>query len=131
MLRRIRAEALTKVGQPRQASQAELAAEYSGYFARYLRHAIGSPGEANREDMLKAAVLDVIAGPDGDFIRSHGGVVDLVGVSGDTALVRLSGACENCPSLGFTLHGRLERAARKTYPQLERLQLQRPRQTPG
>ena len=51
---------------------------------------------------VRAAMLDVQA-----YARSHGGEIQLVGVSqeGDVS-IRLTGACNGCPMSGLTLkHG--------------------------
>lgn len=73
------------------------------------------------DDVLRAALQDVIDGPAGDFVRSHGGEVAIVSVADDCAQVRMSGACEHCPALGFTLRGRLESELRRRYPALREL----------
>jgi len=73
------------------------------------------------DDVLRAALQDVIDGPAGDFVRSHGGEVAIVAVADDCAQVRMSGACEHCPALGFTLRGRLESELRQRYPALREL----------
>lgn len=74
------------------------------------------PGEP--DDALTTAVHDVLAGPTGDFIRSHGGRVEVVAVADRCVDVRLSGACAHCPAAFFTLHGRLEQDLRTRYPEL-------------
>jgi Fe-S cluster biogenesis protein NfuA len=74
------------------------------------------------EDALLARVADqVLTGPAGDFVRSHGGVVELVDATGGVVSVRLSGACRGCPATGTTLRDRLERALRTAYPSLKEL----------
>lgn len=75
-----------------------------------------APAEA-----LRTAVHDVLAGPTGDFIRSHGGQVEVVAVADRCVDVRLSGACAHCPAAFFTLHGRLEQDLRARYPELVEL----------
>lgn len=73
------------------------------------------------EDALTTALHDVLAGPTGDFIRSHGGQVEVVAVADRCVDVRLSGACAHCPAAFFTLHGRLEQDLRTRYPELVEL----------
>lgn len=72
-----------------------------------------------RDDALLYAVArDVLAGPVGDFARSHGGRIDLVDVRGGVVTVRLGGACHGCPASWFTLHRRVERELRRRHPGL-------------
>ncbi len=73
------------------------------------------------DDVLRAALQDVIDGAAGDFVRSHGGEVSIVAVADRCAQVRMSGACEHCPALGFTLRGRLESELRRRFPALREL----------
>lgn len=95
-----------------------------------LHTALGDPGgwrpgeEARALDddgVLGALAARVIDGPAGDFVRSHGGGVELVGAYAGVVEVRLSGACRGCPAIGLTLSGRLERALRAEYPALREL----------
>lgn len=62
------------------------------------------------------AVRQVIDGEVGDYIRSHGGQVDVVRVQNDEVEVRLSGACSHCPASDVTLTERLEVGIRGLYP---------------
>ena len=71
-----------------------------------------APGE-----VLESVTADLLAGPVGDFVRSHGGSVS-AHRSGDTVTVRLSGACEHCPAAGLTLRGRLVGELRSRCPDL-------------
>jgi Fe-S cluster biogenesis protein NfuA len=73
------------------------------------------------DDALATALDEVLAGPTGDFIRSHGGQVEVVAVADRCVDVRLSGACAHCPAAFFTLHGRLEQDLRTRYPELVEL----------
>ncbi|MFK4144872.1 NifU family protein [Streptomyces sp. NPDC004065] len=68
--------------------------------------------------LLHAAAQEVLAGPAGDFARSHGGSIELVGVRDGVVTVRLGGACHGCPASWFTLHQRLERRLRRLHPGL-------------
>lgn len=73
------------------------------------------------DDVLATALDEVLAGPTGDFIRSHGGQVEVVALADRCVDVRLSGACAHCPAAFFTLHGRLEQDLRTRYPELVEL----------
>ncbi|WEO78761.1 NifU family protein [Cryobacterium sp. SO2] len=70
------------------------------------------------DDRLHEAAEAVLAGAAGDFIRSHGGTVELILARDDVATVRLRGACAGCPAVGFTLQARVERDLRLLYPEL-------------
>jgi len=78
-----------------------------------------TPG--TRDADLAVAALTVLRGRVGDFIRSHGGVVELVSAHDDVVTVRLTGSCSGCPAVGFTLHARIERALRDLHPDLRAL----------
>jgi len=78
-----------------------------------------TPG--TRDADLAAAALTVLSGRVGDFIRSHGGVVELVSAHDEVVTVRLTGSCSGCPAVGFTLHARVERALRVLHPDLRSL----------
>jgi Fe-S cluster biogenesis protein NfuA len=49
---------------------------------------------------------------------ADGGDVELVRFEGDTAHVRLSGACASCPTSHMTLHVGIETALRRIDPSL-------------
>jgi len=74
-------------------------------------------GSADDED-LAAAVRRLVAGDVGDYVRSHGGAVELVGVRDGVVTVRMRGACHGCPASAFTLHARVERRLREECPAL-------------
>jgi Fe-S cluster biogenesis protein NfuA len=75
----------------------------------------GHPGD---DALLEAVARDLLGGAVGDFVRSHGGVIDLVGVEDGVVTVRLGGACHGCPAAWLTLHQRLERHLRQRHPAL-------------
>lgn len=75
-------------------------------------------GDSNPDKRIGAAVEHVLAGPQGDFIRSHGGEARLVEVRERVAVVEFTGSCRNCAALGFTLHGRIEQAVQELCPDL-------------
>jgi len=74
--------------------------------------------DPSADDRLYEAAETVLAGAAGDFIRSHGGAIDLILARDDVATVRLRGACAGCPAVGFTLQARVERDLRLLYPEL-------------
>jgi Fe-S cluster biogenesis protein NfuA/nitrite reductase/ring-hydroxylating ferredoxin subunit len=53
------------------------------------------------------------------YLQSHGGNVELLGVEGGVARVRLQGSCSGCPSSTITLKLAIEEAIRKAAPDLE------------
>lgn len=79
---------------------------------------VPAPTATGDDATLEASVRAALAGPAGDYVRSHGGRVHLVGVRDGVASVRLSGACGGCPASALTIHGRLERDLRAQFPGL-------------
>ena len=56
-------------------------------------------------------------------MRADGGDIELVGVSGNSARVRLTGMCARCPSAYMTLHVGVERALRREIADFDELQV--------
>ena len=67
---------------------------------------------------LEAAVRRLTAGDVGDYVRSHGGAIQLVDVRDGVVGVRLRGACHGCPASEITLRARFERRLREECPGL-------------
>ena len=84
--------------------------------------------EVSADDELRAAVLEVLAGAAGDYIRSHGGHAELTSATEGRVELRLSGTCSHCPAAGITLHERLEGEIRALAPGLRELTAH---ETPG
>ena len=86
-----------------------------------LRDALADPDawlvEPAPGEVLENVTADLLAGPVGDFVRSHGGSVS-AGRSGDEITVQLGGACEHCPAAGYTLRLRLLDELRRRCPDL-------------
>lgn len=86
-----------------------------------LREALADPGgwvvEPASGEVLEHVVSDLLSGPVGDFVRSHGGSVSAER-HGDEVAVRLGGACEHCAAAEFTLRLRLLDALRQRCPDL-------------
>ena len=55
------------------------------------------------------------------FLRADGGDIEVVGVEGNSAVVRLTGLCAGCPSAQMTLHVGVESALREEIPEFESL----------
>ena len=53
------------------------------------------------------------------YLQSHGGNVELLGVEGGVARLRMQGSCEGCPSSAMTLKLAIEEAVQKAAPDLE------------
>jgi Fe-S cluster biogenesis protein NfuA/nitrite reductase/ring-hydroxylating ferredoxin subunit len=53
------------------------------------------------------------------YLQSHGGNVEVLGVEGGVARVRLQGSCDGCPSSTMTLKLAIEEAVLKAAPDLE------------
>jgi Fe-S cluster biogenesis protein NfuA/nitrite reductase/ring-hydroxylating ferredoxin subunit len=56
------------------------------------------------------------------YIQSHGGNVELLGIEGGVARVRMEGSCDGCPSSTVTLKLAIEEAVLKAAPDLERIE---------
>jgi Fe-S cluster biogenesis protein NfuA len=65
------------------------------------------------------AVLDKVR----PFMQADGGDIELVGVEGNSAQVRLTGMCAGCPSAHMTLYLGVESALRDEIPEFETLRL--------
>lgn len=89
-----------------------------------LLDALADPGGwvhadlAGLDDSLRAVAGRVLAGPAGEYIRSHGGRVEVLGVQDGVVEVRMSGMCSACPLSDFTLHRRIESEIRALEPAL-------------
>jgi Fe-S cluster biogenesis protein NfuA len=55
------------------------------------------------------------------FLVADGGDIQLVGVTGNRARVRLTGKCAGCPSAHLTLHVGVEMAIKEEIPEFEEL----------
>jgi Fe-S cluster biogenesis protein NfuA/nitrite reductase/ring-hydroxylating ferredoxin subunit len=53
------------------------------------------------------------------YLQSHGGNVELLGVEGGVARLRMQGSCSGCPSSTMTLKLAIEEAIQKSAPDLE------------
>ena len=65
------------------------------------------------------AVLDRVR----PFMQADGGDIELVGVEGNSAQVRLTGMCAGCPSAHMTLHVGIETVLREEIPEFETLRV--------
>jgi Fe-S cluster biogenesis protein NfuA len=57
------------------------------------------------------------------FLQADGGDIELLGVTGNSAEVRLTGMCAGCPSAHMTLTVGVEAAIREEIPEFEILRL--------
>lgn len=78
----------------------------------------GRPAGDSPDAILQAAVDEALAGPAGQYLRSHGGTVRVVSAEDGTVVLDLGGTCRSCPARGFTLQMRLEAEIRRLYPDL-------------
>ena len=69
------------------------------------------------EQRVRAALADVRP-----YLGSHGGDVELLGVSEGVARLRLEGSCSGCPSSTITLRMAIEEAIYKAAPDVERVE---------
>jgi Fe-S cluster biogenesis protein NfuA len=65
------------------------------------------------------AVLDRVR----PYLKADGGDIELVAVEGNSATVRLTGACASCPSAHMTLHVGVETALREAVPGFESIRV--------
>jgi len=72
--------------------------------------------EPDEDGTLVRVAQDVLAGPVGDYVRSHGGLVTVTGAHDGILALVFDGACSGCPASGVTLHSRIESAVRERYP---------------
>ena len=86
-----------------------------GVFALFSMHGL------IRADVntLAARVLEGVR----PYMRSHGGDVELVKVEGDTAFVKLHGACEGCSLSAVTLRESVEETLTTQLPQIQRVEV--------
>lgn len=56
------------------------------------------------------------------YLEQHGGDVELLGIDGGVAQLRLQGTCHGCPSSTATLRSAIEQAIHKTAPDIERIE---------
>lgn len=80
----------------------------------------GAPGalSCSADDVLRAAAEEVLAGPVGVLVRSHGGELAVAAVQDGVVELSMRGACHGCPAAGTTLHARFERELRRRCPDL-------------
>lgn len=67
---------------------------------------------------LTSEVTELLAGPVGDYVASHGGSIELVGVHNGVVQLRLCGACQGCPAATQTLKYGIENQLKACCPQL-------------
>src|ERR1700730_13691897 len=60
------------------------------------------------------------------YMRSHGGGVELLGVSGDVVRIRLEGHCKGCPSSAMTLKLAVEKAIFEAAPDVAAIDVDAP-----
>jgi Fe-S cluster biogenesis protein NfuA/nitrite reductase/ring-hydroxylating ferredoxin subunit len=53
------------------------------------------------------------------YLQSHGGNVEMIGIEGGVARLRLEGSCDGCPSSTMTLKLAIEEAIQKAAPDLD------------
>lgn len=58
------------------------------------------------------------------YLASHGGGVQLLGVTGDVARLRLEGSCDGCGSSQVTLQHAVEGAVLEAAPEIDRIEVQ-------
>lgn len=119
----------------------ELMALYGAGLGRVLDRMAAAAPDALREltaDPLVGGLLvlhdlhpdDVAARVEGaleqvrPYLASHGGGVQLLGVTGDVALLRLEGSCDGCGSSQVTLQHAVEGAVLDAAPEIDRIEVE-------
>jgi Fe-S cluster biogenesis protein NfuA len=57
------------------------------------------------------------------YLQADGGDIELVGLEGNSVLVRLTGVCATCPIANMTLHVAVEAALRDAIPEFASLRV--------
>jgi Fe-S cluster biogenesis protein NfuA len=57
------------------------------------------------------------------FLQADGGDIVVIGIQGNSADVRLTGVCADCPTAHMTLHLGVEAALREAIPEFETLRV--------
>lgn len=83
-------------------------------YALFSKHEIIKPSLAHRV----AAALESVK----PYLQSHGGSIELAGIEGDVALVRLQGSCTGCSMSAQTLRQGVEEAVKSRVPEITRVQ---------
>ena len=73
--------------------------------------------------MITKEQVESVIGRVRPFLQADGGDIELVGVNGNSADVRLTGMCAGCPSALMTLHVGVELALREEIAEFETLRL--------
>ena len=73
-------------------------------------------GASELRDRIEAVLDDVRPA-----LHSDGGDIELIEVVGNSAKVRLTGACNGCPSAAFTLRYGIEKRLKDEIPEFEDL----------
>ena len=96
--------------------------EHGAHVREAIREAVADVADwqtdGDRAGVLRMIVEDVLAGPVGRYVASHGGSIEVADVTEDTVSVVFRGACGHCPASDQTLSDRVEAAIRKRYPDL-------------
>ncbi len=93
-----------------------------GLLSRILGVESASPARPEKQganelwDRIEAVLDDVRPA-----LHSDGGDIELIEVVGNSAKVRLTGACDGCPSAAFTLRYGIEKRLKDAIPEFEDL----------
>ena len=89
----------------------------------HARAAVPRPEHHENTLMITRDNVETVLGQIRPFLQADGGDIELVGVEGNSADVRLTGMCAVCPSAQMTLHLGVEAALRKSLPGFETLRV--------
>ncbi len=83
-----------------------------------LRFKRQKPGPSVADHPLYGRVVAAIASAQA-YARSHGGMIELVGISEDNRVqLRLRGSCAHCPLSGYTLRHGIENRLKELVPEI-------------
>jgi Fe-S cluster biogenesis protein NfuA len=72
-------------------------------------------------DMVTKERVELVLARVRPFMQADGGDIQLLGIDGNSADVRLTGMCAGCPSAHMTLYLGVEMALREAMPEFETL----------
>jgi Fe-S cluster biogenesis protein NfuA len=73
--------------------------------------------------MVTLERVEAVLGRVRPFLQADGGDIILLGLEGNSARIKLTGMCAQCPSAHMTLHLGVEAALREDMPEFETLRV--------
>jgi len=79
--------------------------------------------EATQQAAVIERVQQIIQDDVRPYIEMDGGAIEFLRYENNVVYVRLTGACESCPSSTLTLKGGVERAIRRRIPEVKAVEM--------